>query len=91
MFTLFIVGSLDAFWGLPAIFEHKNVIIGGNGVIIAMPRPGPRCIRSWVPLVALTGSGPSRARDGAFGRDLFVSLNAIAQIVWFLAAPLWRS
>ena len=50
-FVLLVVGSLDALWGLAAILEDKNVIVGGNGVII--------------------------------------SVNAIAQIVWFPAAPLW--
>ena len=55
--TLLIVGSLDAFWGLAAILEDKNVIVGGNGVIIY-----DATTWGWVylflgSLVALTGVG----------------------------------
>jgi hypothetical protein len=41
-------------------------------------------------LVALTGLGLFARSDAArWAAVFFVSLNAIAQIVWFPAAPLW--
>src|SRR5512132_4391894 len=88
--TLLIVGSLDAFWGLAAILEDKNVIVGGNGVIIY-----DATTWGWVylylgSLVALTGVGLlARSEAARWAAIFFVSLNAIVQIVWFPSAPLW--
>jgi len=87
---LLIVGSLDALWGLAAILNDQVVVVGGRGALIA-----DLTTWGWIHLilgsiVALTGvglfSGSSGARVAAV---FFVSLNAIAQIVWFPAAPLW--
>ncbi|HEX5820283.1 MAG TPA: hypothetical protein VFY30_00810, partial [Solirubrobacterales bacterium] len=55
--TLFIVGSLDAFWGLAAILENKNVIVGGNGVIISNAKTWGWVYLILGSLVALTGVG----------------------------------
>ena len=76
--VLFIVGSLDALWGLAAILNDDIVIVGGHGAILA-----DLTTWGWVHLIlgsimALTGLGL-----------FFVTVNAIAQIVWFPAAPLW--
>jgi hypothetical protein len=89
-FVLLVVGSLDALWGLAAILEDKNVIVGGNGVIIS-----DATTWGWVYLilgllVAATGVGLfARSNPARWAAVFFVSLNAIAQIVWFPAAPLW--
>jgi hypothetical protein len=88
--ALLIVGSLDALWGLAAILNDEIVIVGGSGVILADVTTW-----GWVHLilgsiVALTGlglfAGMSAARWAAV---FFVAVNAVAQIVWFPAAPLW--
>ena len=66
------------------------MIIGGHGVIIANITTW-----GWVYLIlgllmALTGVGLFTRSDGArLAAIFFVSLNAIPQIVWFPAAPLW--
>jgi hypothetical protein len=87
---LFIIGSLDALWGLAAILNDDIVIVGGNGAIIA-----DITTWGWVhfilgSVIALTGlglfAGSSWARWAAV---FFVTVNSIAQIVWFPAAPLW--
>jgi hypothetical protein len=87
---LFMVGSLDALWGLAAILNDDIVIVGGHGAIIA-----DITTWGWVHLIigsvmALTGlalfAGSSSARWFAV---FFVTINAISQVVWFPAAPLW--
>jgi hypothetical protein len=87
---LLIVGSLDALWGLAAILNDEIVFVGGQGVIIADVTTW-----GWIHLilgsiVASTGlglfAGAGWARMAAV---FFVAINAIAQIVWFPAAPLW--
>jgi hypothetical protein len=87
---LLIVGSLDALYGLAAILNNEVVLVGGQGVIIA-----DITTWGWIHLilgsiVAATGlglfAGVNAARVAAV---FFVSINAIAQIVWFPAAPLW--
>jgi hypothetical protein len=87
---LFIVGSLDALWGLAGILNDDIVIVGGHGAIIADVTTW-----GWVHLIlgsimALTGlglfAGSSSARLLAV---VFVTINAITQVVWFPAAPLW--
>ena len=87
---LFIVGSLNAFWGLAGILNDDVVVVGGQGAIIA-----DITLWGWLhlllgSLIALTGvgllGGSSAARVPAV---FFVSINAIAQIAWFPAAPLW--
>ena len=88
--VLLIVGSLDALWGLAAILNEDIVLVGGQGAILA-----DLTTWGWVHLVlgsvmVLTAfglfTGSSAARWLAVG---FVIVNAIAQVVWFPAAPLW--
>ena len=87
---MFILGSLDAFWGLAGIVNDEIVVVGGHGALIF-----DITTWGWVHLIlgsiiALTGlgliSGNAAARVAGI---FFVALNAIAQIVWFPAAPLW--
>jgi hypothetical protein len=88
--VLLIVGSLDALYGLAAILNNEVVIVGGNGVIIADVTTW-----GWVHLilgsiVALTGLGLFAGNPSArWAAVFFITINAIAQIVWFPAAPLW--
>jgi hypothetical protein len=87
---MFIVGSLDALWGLGGILNDDVVVVGGQGAIIA-----DITLWGWVHFllgsaIALTGLG--LLTGNAVSRWLaifFVSVNAITQIVWFPAAPLW--
>jgi len=87
---LFIVGSLDALWGLAALLNNDVVIVGGHGAIIAN-------ITTWGwihfilgSVMALTGLGLFAGSSGArWFAVFFVTVNAITQIVWFPAAPLW--
>jgi hypothetical protein len=87
---LFIIGSLDALWGLAAILNDDIVIVGGNGAIIA-----DITTWGWVhfilgSVIALTGLGLFAGSSGArWAAVFFVTVNSIAQIVWFPAAPLW--
>ncbi|HET9161852.1 MAG TPA: hypothetical protein VFN89_00205 [Solirubrobacterales bacterium] len=87
---MLILGSLDALWGLAAIVNDEVVVVGGNGALIL-----DITTWGWVhlilgSLVALTGlgliSGNAAARVAGI---FFVAVNAVAQIVWFPAAPLW--
>lgn len=90
--VLVIVGFLDALWGLAAILNDQVVFVGnaGQGVLVADVTTW-----GWVHLIlgsvmALTGmalfAGSSTARWVAV---LFVTVNAISQIVFFPLAPLW--
>lgn len=87
---MLIVGSLDALWGLAAILNDDVVLVGGEGVILADVSTW-----GWVhlilgSLVAVTGMGLFAGTEWArFAAIFFVSINAVAQIVWFPAAPLW--
>ena len=87
---LFMVGSLDALFGLAAVLNDEVVVVGGHGALIA-----DITTWGWVhlllgSLMALTGlalfAGSSGARWIAV---FFVMVNAISQIVWFPVAPLW--
>ena len=88
--VLFMVGSLDALWGLAAILNDQIVIVGGHGAILA-----DITTWGWVHLIlgsimALTGLGLFAGSTGAhWAAVFFVTINAITQIVWFPAAPLW--
>jgi hypothetical protein len=87
---MFVVGSLDALWGLGGILNDDVVVVGGHGAIIADVTTW-----GWVHLIlgaiiALTGFGLLLGNESARWLGvLFVGLNAISQIVWFPAAPLW--
>jgi hypothetical protein len=88
--VMFIVGSLDALWGLGAILNDDVVVVGGHGTIIA-----DITTWGWVHLVlgvavAVTGVGLLLGRGVARVTAVFLlSLSAISHIVWFTATPLW--
>jgi hypothetical protein len=87
---LIIVGSLDAIWGLAAILNDEVVVVGGHGAIWA-----DLTTWGWVHLILgsimfVAGVGLMAAYSAArWAAVFFVAVNAIAQIVWFPAAPLW--
>jgi hypothetical protein len=87
---LFMVGSLDALWGLAAVLNDDVVVVGGHGALIA-----DLTTWGWVHLIvgslmALTGVGLLMGSNAArVPAIFFVTINAISQIVWFPAAPLW--
>ncbi len=88
--VMFIVGSLNALWGLGGILNDDIVVVGGHGAILA-----DITTWGWVhlvlgSLVAITGVGLLIGNDKARWLGVvLLSINAIAQIVWFPAAPLW--
>jgi hypothetical protein len=69
-FVLLVVGSLDALWGLAAILEDKNVIVGGNGVIISSATTWGWVYLILGLLVAATGVGLFAGNETALGRGL---------------------
>ena len=87
---MLIVGSLDALWGLAGVLNDEIVFVGGQGVIIA-----DVSMWGWVHLilgsiVAVTGLGLFAGAEWArWAAIFFVAINAVTQIVWFPAAPLW--
>jgi hypothetical protein len=87
---MFVVGSLDALWGLGAILNDDVVVVGGQGALIA-----DITVWGWVHLllgvvIATTGVGLLMGRESARFLAIFLlAVNAISQIVWFPAAPLW--
>ena len=76
--------------GLGAILNDDIVIVGGHGALLADVTTW-----GWVHLllgiaVALTGLGLLVGNEAARWLGIFfVAINAISQIVWFPAAPLW--
>jgi hypothetical protein len=87
---MLIVGSLDALWGLAAILNDDVVFVGGQGVLVA-----DVTLWGWVHLilgsiVAVTGLGLFAGTEWArLTAIFFVAINAVSQIAWFPAAPLW--
>jgi hypothetical protein len=87
---LFVVGSLNALWGLGGVLNSDVVVVGGHGAILA-----DITTWGWVHLIlgvviALTGAGLLMGKTTArWAAVFFVAVNAILQIVWFPAAPLW--
>jgi hypothetical protein len=88
--VMLIIGSLDALYGLAAILNDEVVVVGGHGVILA-----DFTTWGWIHLilgsiVALTGLGLFAGKSAArWAAIFFVTINAVTQIVWFTAAPLW--
>ncbi|MGN6664709.1 MAG: DUF7144 family membrane protein [Solirubrobacterales bacterium] len=88
--VMLILGSLDALYGLAAILNNEVILVGGHGVILA-----DITTWGWIhlilgSLVAATGLGLFFAAPAArWAAVFFVSVNAVAQIAWFPAAPLW--
>jgi hypothetical protein len=87
---MFLVGSLDALWGLGAILNDDIVVVGGQGALIA-----DITLWGWVHLllgsvIALTGVGLITGNSVSRWVAVFLlTVSAISQIVWFPAAPLW--
>ncbi len=85
-----ILGTLDVFWGLAAILNDEVVVVGGQGALIL-----DITTWGWVQLllgalVGLTGLGLLVGNEVARALGIFLlALNAVLQIVWFPAAPLW--
>ena len=87
---MLILGSLDLLWGLAAVVNNEVVVVGGRGVMIF-----DITTWGWIQLVigvalVLNGIGLLVGNTAArWGGVFLLSLNAILQIVWFPAAPLW--
>lgn len=87
---MLILGALDVIWGIAAIANNEIVVVGGHGVMVF-----DITTWGWVQLilgivVALTGLGLLAGNPAArWAGVALVGLNAILQIVWFSAAPLW--
>ena len=87
---MIMVGSLDALWGLGGILNDDIVVVGGQGALVA-----DITTWGWVHLVlgsiiAITGFGLLVGNMAArWLAVFFVAVNAVSQIVWFPAAPLW--
>lgn len=85
-----ILGFLDAIWGLAAILNDDVVVVGGHGALIFD-------ITAWGwfqlllgAVIGLTGFGLLVGNEAARVMGIFLlGLNAILQVVWFPAAPLW--
>jgi hypothetical protein len=85
-----ILGFLDAIWGLAAILNDEVVVVGGHGALIFD-------ITTWGwfqlllgAVIGLTGLGLLVGNEVARVLGIFLlALNAVLQIVWFPAAPLW--
>jgi hypothetical protein len=89
---MFILGSLNAIWGLGAILNDDIVVVGGQGALIL-----DITTWGWAHLllgfvIAVVGVGLATGNPTARVAGIFlVAMNAITQIVWFPAAPLWAS
>jgi hypothetical protein len=87
---MLIIGSLDVIWGLAAIFNDEIVVVGGHGALIF-----DITAWGWVTLIlgvviALTGLGLITGNTVSRWTGVFLlGLNAVLQMVWFPAAPLW--
>jgi len=87
---MLVLGCLDMFWGLAAVLNDEVVVVGGHGVIVF-----DITTWGWIQLVvgaliALTGLGLLVGNAAARWAGLvLLAVNAVMQIVWFTAAPLW--
>jgi hypothetical protein len=87
---MIILGCLDAIWGLAAILNDEVVVVGGHGALIFD-------ITAWGwfqlilgAVIGLTGLGLIVGNEVARVLGIFLlAINAILQVVWFTAAPLW--
>lgn len=88
--VMIILGCLDALWGLAALLNNEVVVVGGHGVIVF-----DITTWGWIQLilgalVGLTGLGLLMGNEVARVLGIFLlAINAVLQIVWFTAAPLW--
>ena len=85
-----ILGCLDVIWGLAAIVNDEVVVVGGHGALIF-----DLTTWGWIQLIlglviGFTGlgllTGNAAARVVAI---MLLAINAVLQVVWFPAAPLW--
>jgi hypothetical protein len=87
---MLIIGSLDVIWGLAAIINDEVVVVGGHGALIF-----DLTAWGWIQLIlglliAVTGLGLLTGNTAARWAGVFlIGLNAVLQVVWFPAAPLW--
>jgi magnesium-transporting ATPase (P-type) len=87
---LLILGFLNFFWGLAAVLEDENLVVGGQGVIIVDVTAW-----GWASMIVgviqiATGFGLFAAREWArWAGILFASLAAIGQIGIVTAFPVW--
>ncbi len=87
---MIILGCLDVIWGLAAIVNDEVVVVGGHGALIF-----DLTTWGWIQLivgivVGLTGLGFLTGNEVARVLGIFLlAINAVLQIVWFPAAPLW--
>ena len=87
---MIVLGALDVLWGIAAIANDEVVVVGGHGVMIF-----DITTWGWIQLilgalVGLTGLGLLAGNEVARVLAIFlVGVNAVMQIVWFSAAPLW--
>ena len=88
--VLITLGFLNLFWGLAAIIDDTNVIVGGNGVIIADVTAW-----GWATLIVgiiqvLTGLALFAVKQWArWVGILFAALAVIGQIGIVTAFPIW--
>ena len=88
--VLITLGFLNFFWGLAAILEDTNLIVGGNGVIIT-----DLTAWGWAALIVglvqvLIGFGLfSKSEMARWGGIFFAALAAIGQIGIVTAFPIW--
>jgi hypothetical protein len=87
---MIIIACFGVMWGIAAIANDEVVVVGGHGVIVL-----DITTWGWVQLVlslalGATGLGLLVGNEAArwVGVGL-LALNAILQVVWFPAAPLW--
>jgi hypothetical protein len=87
---MIILGFLDALWGIAAIANDEVVVVGGHGVMIL-----DITTWGWIQLIlggviGVTGLGLLVGNTAArWAGVALLGLNAIVQVVWFSAAPLW--
>jgi hypothetical protein len=87
---LMVIGGLDALYGLAAILNNEVVVVGGHGVIVA-----DITTWGWVTLIVglvVAGSGAGLLAGMSWARwtaVFLIAVNAILQLPWFPAAPLW--
>lgn len=87
---MLILGCLDVIWGIAALANNEVVVVGGHGVIVL-----DITTWGWVQLIlgiliGLTGLGLLVGNELARWLGLgLLAANAVMQVVWFPAAPLW--
>jgi hypothetical protein len=87
---LVMLGFLNFFWGLGAILEDENLIVGGKGAIIA-----DLTVWGWANLIVgaiqvIVGTRLLAGREWARWAAIFIAaLAAIGQIGIVTAFPIW--